>query len=284
MKKNSSKNKGVTRMILKMRNSIDKLFLLSMVSLLFCIVGTQTLQAANNELSPQEREEGFVSLFNGKDLTGWVPMGNPDVFTVENGEIVLTPNQGFYLRTEKPYENFILRLEYNIAENANSGIFFHAPDYGRISRIGGEIQIFDSHGKELKTHSAGALYDVFPPKVDAAKPAGEWNALELSCDWPMLTVTLNGEMVQDINCDDDIRLRWRKRQGWLGIQDHGGKARFRNIRIKDLGGNESAEWTPLFNGADLSGWNIIGDAKWTVENGELIAADGNGYAITEKRY
>ncbi len=271
-------------MILKMRNSIDKLFLLSMVSLLFCIVGTQTLQAANNELSPQEREEGFVSLFNGKDLTGWVPMGNPDVFTVENGEIVLTPNQGFYLRTEKPYENFILRLEYNIAENANSGIFFHAPDYGRISRIGGEIQIFDSHGKELKTHSAGALYDVFPPKVDAAKPAGEWNALELSCDWPMLTVTLNGEMVQDINCDDDIRLRWRKRQGWLGIQDHGGKARFRNIRIKDLGGNESAEWTPLFNGADLSGWNIIGDAKWTVENGELIAADGNGYAITEKRY
>ncbi len=248
------------------------------------IVFSFPANAGINELTKQEEKSGFELLFNGEDLTGWTPTANPKAFSVEDGCIILTPNKGHYLRSEKKYENFILRLEYKLAPKTNSGIFFHAPEHGRLSRIGGEIQIFDSHGQEPKTWHAGALYGVYPPKVDASKPAGEWNELELYCNWPHLKVTLNGTVVQDVNCEDDIRLRWRNRCGYLGIQDHGGKAWFRTIRVKDLGGNSESRWTSLFNGEDLSGWNIIGEAKWSVENGELVARDGNGYAITEKEY
>ncbi len=241
--------------------------------------------AANNDLTPKEKEEGFVSLFNGQDLSGWIPMGNEDVFSVEDEMIVLEPGGGRLLCTEKEYEDFILRIEYKIAPRGNSGIFFHVPEHGRFSRIGGEIQITDSHDRDTLDYGcAGALYGVFPPKVNAAKLAGEWNQMEISCQWPHLKVTLNGRMVQDINCREDVRLKWRKRWGPIGIQDHGGKAWFRNIRIKDLGGNEKSKWISLFNGKDLTRWNIIGNAEWKVENGELVARNGNGYAITDKEY
>ena len=236
------------------------------------------------ELSVEEKEAGFVPLFNGENLDGWKPMGNPKGFIVEDGSVACLAKAGQCLQTEKKYENFILRLEFKIEPKCNSGIFFHMAKYGRHSRIGGEIQIRDTYGQEPTMETAGALYNIYPPKTNAVRPAGEWNQLELACVWPRLKVTMNGKLLHDLDVTSDERLKWRNRVGPIGLQDHGGKAWFRNIRIKDLGGNSDESWTDLFNGKDFEGWHIIGDAKWKVEDGVIVADDGDGYLITDKQY
>lgn len=214
-------------------------------------------------LSDSERQEGFVSLFNGRDLTGWHVMGNESAWVIEDGVLHALPGLGGgHIQTEGSYENFILRLEYKNGPNANSGVFFHIPQHGRQSRVGGEIQIDDSFGKEPTMYSVGALYDKVPPLSIACRPAGEWNELEIRYEYPRLKVTLNGTVVQDLDVSQDERIRWRKRFGPIGLQEHGNHAWFRNVRIKDLGGTDQASWIPLFNGKNLDGWRKAGDADW----------------------
>lgn len=82
--------------------------------------------------------------------------------------------------------------------------------------------------------TTGAVYDVVPPKVNAGKPAGEWNAYEIMVNGPHLKITLNGQVVQDLNLDENEELKYRLRNGFIGLQDHGGYAAFRNIRVKRL--------------------------------------------------
>jgi len=78
------------------------------------------------------------------------------------------------------------------------------------------------------------VYDVLPPKLNAAKPAGEWNTLEIMFTGPMLKATLNGKIVQDVNFDEHEELKYRLRRGFIGLQDHAHYVAFRNIRIKKL--------------------------------------------------
>ncbi len=235
-------------------------------------------------LTDKEKEAGFVSLFNGQDLSGWENVGKPDGFVVEDGMIVCQDKDSHYLGTEKSYEDFILRLEYKIAPNGNSGLYFHIPPHGRISRLGGEVQIMDSYGRDPAAHIAGALYGAVAPKKNAAHPADQWNELELMCDWPKIKVSLNDIVVIDVDASENEQLKWRNHKGPIGFQDHGSKAWFRNIRIKELGGKRSKEWITLFNGKDFEGWDIIGDAEWRVEDGLMVAEDGNGYAITKDTF
>ncbi len=252
------------------------IILLTILSLSICLPG--------NALTPEEQEQGFVSMFNGEDLSGWKTMGNEDAFVVEDSVIAVHPNRGNYLRYHKQFEDFILRLEYKVAPKANSGIFFHAPEHGRNSRVGFEVQLRDTHGQDPSPHITAALYDAVAPKINNEKPAGEWNDLELLCQWPVIRITLNGKEVMDINAEEIEQIKWRRRFGWLGLQDHHTKAWFRNLRIKDLGGDARDQWTPLFNGKNFDGWRIIGDATWTVEDEKIVAKDGNGYLITEEKY
>jgi hypothetical protein len=77
-------------------------------------------------------------------------------------------------------------------------------------------------------------------------------------------------------------LRWRLRSGFIGLQDIGREIQFRNIQIKELPAKE--EWIDLFNGHDFQGWRIEGDAEWAVEDGKIVARNGDGYLITEESY
>ena len=217
-------------------------------------------------LTDAEKQEGFESLFNGKDFSGCKIMGKAEGWEIVEEAIHAIPGKnGYYIRGERDFEDFILRLEYKTGANANSGVFIHAPEYGRQSRVGGEIQIFDSYGKEPTPNSAGAIYDVLAPRVTASRPTGEWNDLEIHYEYPQIKVTLNNQVVQDVDIRHDDRLRWRIRKGPFGLQEHGNNAWFRNIRVKDLGGDDTASWESLFNGVDLSGWKMEGQAKWSVK-------------------
>ncbi|MCX6256233.1 MAG: DUF1080 domain-containing protein [Bacteroidia bacterium] len=139
-----------------------------------------------------------ITLFNGKDLTGWklidekkkngfkaidgVLDNNP--VQVEGAEHVSYGN----LRTEQEFEDFNLKLEVNVPEGSNSGIYLRGMY---------EIQVLDSYKKELDSHNMGGLYSRIKPTVAAEKPAGTWQSFDITLCDRHLTVILNGTKIID---------------------------------------------------------------------------------------
>ena len=206
---------------------------------------------------PAEDPEGWETLFNGSDLTGWIT-GPDNHFVVENGELTVKRDNPDgqehnldYLWTEERYGDFILDLEFKVVEGANSGVFFRTADLQDPVYTGLEVQVASSHGQHgvSKTRTAGAVYDLMEPSKNAINPPGEWNTYRLTCRGSRIQVELNGEQVVDM---DIARWRtphqnpdgtWNKfptpgtafaREGHIGLQDHGKPVWYRNIRVKRL--------------------------------------------------
>ncbi|MCX8064988.1 MAG: DUF1080 domain-containing protein [Candidatus Hydrogenedentes bacterium] len=190
-----------------------------------------------NIISREEKNDGFIPLFDGKTLRGWWFLGeNQQSFNVNpEGYIEWQSKGGKALMSCERYDDFILRLEWKIEKNGNSGVWVRAPRGGRASKIGFEIQMLgDSEKNELTNESTGAIYKVLPPKVKATKPEGQWNELEIVCQGPRVKAILNGNVIQDVNFDEIEELKYRLRKGFIGLTDHGNYCAFRNIRIKPL--------------------------------------------------
>jgi len=240
-------------------------------------------------------QEGFVSLFNGKDLTGWVPMGTPDAFTVKE-EAIYTTGAGPYpswLRSAKPYENFVLRFEYRTEGWYEGGVLIHAPvdgpgsgspthssALGVPSALGLKIHLrHDRH--EYGARSPGAMYDVAAPRRLVNLPSGQWNQCEVECNWPLLCVTLNGTLIHDINMDANDVLRYRLRRGFLGVQNIGCRAYFRNIQIRTLPDQE--RWTNLLE-SGIDGFRATGKADWHIQDDTLTGKGPDGQATTKQQF
>lgn len=178
--------------------------------------------------------DGFATLFDGTDLSAWEITGDPAGWKVEGDTLTWVRRGGRYVRTRAVFADFILRLEFKIAESGNSGVFVRAPAAGRHSRIGMEIQIMGDAGKPPHKNGTGAIYDVRAPRVNASRPAGEWNELEIQCDGNHFRAVLNGEEIHNFDLAADPELRHRLHEGFIMLQDHGAPVSFRNIRIKDL--------------------------------------------------
>ena len=139
-----------------------------------------------------------ISLFNGKDLSGWklIDPDHKNGFKVVDGRLVnnpVQPEQGEHLhygnlRTEEDFKDFNLKLEVNVPEGSNSGVYLRGMY---------EIQVVDSYGKELDPHNMGALYSRITPNTAAEKPAGEWQSLDITLYDRHLTVVLNGQKIID---------------------------------------------------------------------------------------
>jgi hypothetical protein len=139
-----------------------------------------------------------VSLFNGQDLTGWRLINEKQAngFKVVDGLLVNDPVQTEgaphisygNLRTEQEFEDFNLKLEVNVPEGSNSGIFLRGMY---------EVQVSDSYKKELNPHNMGALYSRIRPSVNAEKPAGTWQTFDITLCERHLTVILNGIKIID---------------------------------------------------------------------------------------
>lgn len=191
----------------------------------------------NSMLSEEERKEGFVSLFNGKDLSGWWFYGNDlgGFKVTPEGNIAWVREGGGGLISRKRYKDFILRYEMRLfKEGDNSGTYIRAPRAGRQSKLGMEFQMMGDAGKAPEEHVTGAIYDVVSPLVNANKPAGQWNTIEIDFRGPKLKATMNGQVVQDISFDDVEELKYRNRDGFIGLQDHNCPVEWRNLRIKEL--------------------------------------------------
>jgi hypothetical protein len=139
-----------------------------------------------------------IALFNGKDLTGWRLINEKQTngFKVVDGVLVTDPVHSEEgprisygnLRTDQEFEDFNLKLEVNIPEGSNSGVYLRGMY---------EIQVFDSYKKELDSHNMGALYSRIKPTVNAEKPAGTWQSLDITLCDRHVTVILNGIKIID---------------------------------------------------------------------------------------
>ncbi|MFQ5740534.1 MAG: DUF1080 domain-containing protein [Acidobacteriota bacterium] len=193
-------------------------------------------------------EEGFVPLFDGKTLNGWVLTGKRTQlgYLVKDGKIVCPPGGGGNLLTEKEYANFILRFEFKLEEGSNNGLGIRAPLGARdVAYDGIELQIIDNRAERHKNikpwQKHGSLYHVFPARTGYLKPAGEWNREEVVAKGTKIKVILNGTTILDVDTNDvtDPEVLGRhpglKRQsGHIGFLGHNDPVEFRNIRIKEL--------------------------------------------------
>ena len=185
----------------------------------------------------------WTVLFNGKDLSGWMDAaGGTSKWTVENG--TLQRQAGGDIWSKARFGNFVLDLEYKTS--GNSGVFIRTDEPKNNVQTGIEIQI-DNPGSTDR-HGVGAIYDLVAPSKNAAK-AGEWNHYVITAQRAKITVELNGEVVSTMDLE-----RWSKagknpdgsgnkfkkalkdwkREGHIGLQDHGAQVAYRNIRIKPL--------------------------------------------------
>ncbi|PHN04050.1 3-keto-disaccharide hydrolase [Flavilitoribacter nigricans] len=221
-----------------MKNTWLLSFILPIVLL---ISGCATQQGASSE-------KGFVDLFNGKNLDGWV--GNKTAYQAVNGEIVVQPDaggSGGNLFTEKEYSDFILRFEFQLTPGANNGLGIHAPLEGDAAYQGKELQILDNTAEKyanLKPYQYhGSVYGIIPAKRGFLKPVGEWNQEEVMVKGSKIQITLNGEMIVDGDfleaskngtMDGREHPGLQRTSGHIGFLGHGSELKFRNIRIKDL--------------------------------------------------
>lgn len=189
---------------------------------------------------PAAADDGFVRLFNGKDLTGWKTTGN---WVAEEGvDITLKPRKGEsgwtryndYIATERQYGDFILDLEFKFEKAGNSGVFLRVGDLKDHVNSGMEVQILDTHGKEnVGHHDCGGLIRTQAPSKNMVKPAGEWNRYTITLKGNQLTVVLNGEQIMDIDLSQSA-MKDRPAKGHISFQDEGKPVWYRNVRIKEL--------------------------------------------------
>src|SRR5690606_21067399 len=126
-------------------------------------------------LIEEERKDGFILLFNGKDLDNWV--GNKTAYLVENNLLKVQSMEGSgNLFTAQEYSNFIFRFEFKLTPGANNGLGIHAPLEGDVAYLGKELQILDNGSsiyKNLKPYQLhGSVYGVLPAKTGYLNPVG----------------------------------------------------------------------------------------------------------------
>ncbi|MBK1831062.1 DUF1080 domain-containing protein [Verrucomicrobiaceae bacterium R5-34] len=255
------------------------------------------LAAVCTPMLGQAKEEA-VSLFNGKDLTGWKGEG----YAVKDGAIVCTP-KGTNLMTEKVYSNYIFEFEFKLPPGGNNGIGIHYPGEGNPAYVAMEVQVLDNtHPKyaKLKDYQFhGGLYTLKAAKKGHLKPLGEWNKETITVNGNTITVELNGTVINEANLDT-LSQKFpkhegvKRRSGHIAFCGHGDPVQFRGMKVTELPSaiNANAQtsptalpapqlegFTPLYNGKDLSGWkNDPGHAGHWQTRGEVLHYDGKSTA------
>lgn len=189
-------------------------------------------------------ELAAASLFNGRDLYGWEG-GSGDAsacWTVEDKLLVCNGKQGPWLRSEKEYDDFNLRLEYKLKAGGNSGVYLRVPKGGQHrgkeageESAGVEIQILDDADPKyasLKDYQySGSVYAIAAAKEHVCRPVGQWNTLEINCVGPRYQITHNGVLIVDAAAEEFAELGNRLTRGFLGLQNHSEEVYFRHIRL-----------------------------------------------------
>ena len=227
------------------------------------ILFTQCKNNRQNQLLPQEQQDGWVQLFDGNSTRGWhvynKGTGNVGGWTVAKGELYCDSNYRKKtltlgdLVTDEDYENFDLRFDYNIAHAGNSGVFINvveSPDVADAWASGVEFQLLDPAHPDFNDakKKPGALFGLVPASDSAsALPAGEWNSGRIVQENGRVSFYLNDVITLEQNLRDStfkqaVAATWFKNypgfaasnKGKIALQDWAKGVRFRNIKIRQL--------------------------------------------------
>lgn len=203
-------------------------------------------------------------LFDGNDFGQWRTyngQGMPANWSIEDDAMKISAGKrrgsgqgGDIILADKKYENFELSLDWKIEKEGNSGIF-----YGVVEEAGKpiyyaapEIQVLDNQfagDNKLENHLAGSLYDMLPAVPQNANPFGEWNNIVIKVENGKVTHIQNGEKVVEYTLwtpqwkEMVAKSKFRDwpgfkngpaKSGYIGLQDHGYTAWFRNIKIREI--------------------------------------------------
>jgi hypothetical protein len=229
--------------------------LLAFAVLLTACTGTKKME--NNTLTDKEKAEGWELLFDGKTLNGWRNYGKPDIsgWKVINGEMHnsgVGSDHGGDIVSEKEYDSFELYLEWKIASQSNSGVFYHVNEEAEdaIYKTGPEYQLLDDIGWPQKldpSQYTGANYGMNTPANAKVKPLDQFNETRIIVDGDRVEHWLNGKKVVEYTLWNDkwknnkANCKWKNhanygmfKKGHIGLQDHGGLTIFRNIKIRKI--------------------------------------------------
>jgi len=266
-----------------------------------------------NVLSEKEKQDGWKLLFDGQSMNGWKNYNAPGItgWSVEEGSLASSGTGGDasgYIITDKQYDNFELAFDWKISAGGNSGVIYHALEGAKFKTpylTGPEYQLVDDIGfpQKLETwQMAGADYAMHIADSTAKKlnPAGKWNSSRIIFNNGHVEHWLNGNKIVEFEAwtPEWFALKnsgkWvaapeygLSETGYISLQDHGSKAWFRNMKIKELPKKEK-QAKALFNGVDLTGWIAYGTEKWFVEDSLLVCESGPdkgyGYLSTQQYY
>lgn len=266
-------------------------------------------------INSMPKGDGFVSMFNGKDLTGWKGLvGNPITrakmdsktlakkqkeankkmlvnWSVKNGTIAFS-GKGANLCSEKDYSDFEMIVDWRITKHGDSGIYLRGTP---------QVQVWDTSRVDVGAQvGSGGLYNnqkgISKPLMVADNPVGDWNTFHIKMIGANVTVCLNGELVVD---NVALENYWDRKlpifpTGAIELQAHGTDLAFRDVYVREikeqeyaLTNEEKAEgFTALFNGKNLNGW-VGNKTDYLVEEGNIVIRPekgGHGNLYTEKEY
>lgn len=224
-----------------------------------CLTGIfpiAALCAAHNELSSQEKAEGWKLLFDGKTTAGWQKFKNPtrqvNGWVIEDGWLHALAKGGGDIVSEEQYDHFELQWDWRLAPNGNSGVKYFVTET-RNSALGHEYQMIDDEKNEdakvaKGKHVTASFYDVLGPTVNPpAKPPGEINSSRILVKGNHVEHWLNGVKVLEYECGSEVvksavaGSKFKTTPGFgtcakghILLQDHGTEVWFRNIKIRPL--------------------------------------------------
>jgi hypothetical protein len=203
--------------------------------------------------NPSPQGDGWIELFNGRDLTGWREIGTLEGWSVKSGELVAegkaqSARQAGWLMSEREFTDFELQLQFALGERADSGVAFRC-DRGQTTGISqAEIQIVDQADSEfiatydrLPFARTGALSGVTTKATLGTVERDTWHTMTVTCVGRHVTATVDGVVTVDANLDDYKdnaqamgRAGMTRPTGPIGLQRLLGNVRYRNIRVREL--------------------------------------------------
>ena len=283
--------------------------------------GVATSCQKHNTLSEAEKAEGWQLLFDGETLNGWRSFNETELlgsWHVVDGCIQAKGEGGDasgYIVTDKQYANFELVWDWKLTHGGNSGMLYHVVEHPKFKVpyvTGPEYQLIDNEGWEEvnaptkleEWQKLGVDYAMHLPDYSKMKvnPVGEWNSSKIVYDNGHVEHWLNGEKILEFEAYTEDWFAKKASGKWgtateyglshtgvICLQDHGDPASFRNIKIKELPEKRAGQKVSLFNGKDLTGWELFGSMRVSVDkDGNLVTENGEdlkyGYLGTREYY
>lgn len=245
---------------------MKKRILSSLSCALILLIAVPAFSQGVNKLTKQEKKDGWVLLFNGKNFDGWRQCNGtamPANWKIDDNamEVFTAPGKkpgegsnGDVVYGKKKFKNFELSIDWKASKMANSGIFYNVREVpGKpIYYAAPEIQVLDNvdaTDNKIDSHLAGSLYDMLPADPKTVHPAGEWNTMVVRVKDGHVTHIQNGVKVCEYTLwtpEWDAMVAKSKfknfpgftegisHEGLIGLQDHGYDVWFRNIKIREL--------------------------------------------------